>query len=145
MTDLPETYGRTRLTLMEVDPFHLYAYWEVTSEDWRRAGRISGAWILRFHEGDGGRFDVPIDPTSPHRYLEFPRDERAFVAEIGVVDVDGAFIPLCRSNAVSTPRSTPARRYDPRWMSVPGGEVDADVPVPLETPPSDLGCSSGAP
>jgi len=142
--DLPESYGRTRLTLMEVDPFHLYAYWDVAREDWVRANAVSNAWVLRFHDGDLN-FDVPIDPTTPHKYLEFPRDDRCLVAEIGVRDARGAFVGLCRSNALRTPRAAPSSRYEPVWMnraSLAGAAALEAPELPLEAPPGDFGLSS---
>jgi hypothetical protein len=142
--ELPESYGRTRLTLMEVDPFHLYAYWDVTREDWLRANAVSNAWILRFQEGEQS-FDIPIDPTTPHKYLEFPRDDRGLIAEIGVRDARGSFVPLCRSNPLRTPRSAPSPRYEPVWMNRArvASPAGAGAPaVPLEAPPGDFGLSS---
>lgn len=144
MTDLPEAYGRTRLTLMEVDPSHLYAYWEMTAEDWDRAGGRSTFWTLRFHE-DGNHFDIPVDPTSPHRFLELPGNDRAYYAELGVLGDDGRYAPVCRSNVVQLPRSSPSPRYDPAWMSVPEEEARTPEPapaIPLEAPPPEFGLSS---
>lgn len=144
MIDLPQDYGHTRLTLMEVDPYHLYAYWELSAEDWDRGGGAAASWFLRFYE-NGDFFDVPIDPSCPHRYLELPGDDRGYAAEIGVKGADGHFHALCRSNDVQLPRATPSKRYEPQWTSASEEPPAEDVApaLPLETPAPDFGLSSG--
>src|SRR5213592_1222540 len=53
--ELPDHYGRTELVLMVVDPFLLFAYWEVTPESLGQAQDALGAEmegaraVLRFH------------------------------------------------------------------------------------------------
>ena len=60
-SELPASYGRTRLVVLPIDPFHVHAYWEVTEKDrlavMKRldpmgASRLS--WVLRFHDVSSG-------------------------------------------------------------------------------------------
>ena len=134
--ELPSRYGRTRVTLMEVDPLHIYACWEVTPEDEERAVRaLPGrptSWALRFHDQEaGGVFDIPIELASACWYVELWADEKTYVAEIGPLDAKGTFFPVCRSNAARTPRATPAPRYEPRWTNPARGPAE-DVRPPVE-------------
>lgn len=131
--ELPHRYGTTRLTLMEVDPFHLFAYWEITPQDrdWAlkhvSAPSGSSSWVLRLYdvsciEFDGtnahGSFDVPIDPTSASWYIDLWSDEKTYLAELGIRSPEGQFVAICRSNFVQTPRSSSSPRYQPCWMRV---------------------------
>lgn len=144
-TELPETYGVTRLTLLEVDPHHVHAYWEITSEDRQRAvgqlGSTEGGvrWVLRFYDityidfnGQNAHsfFDIDVAGMTGNWYVDLWSDDKSYCAEIGPVGAGGKFIPTCRSNIVHTPRSSPSPRYEPRWVHLDpiSGEV---VAVPL--------------
>jgi hypothetical protein len=132
-TELPLEYGRTRLVLMEVEPRLIHVYWEVTPEDFKSAmSRVrpageSSPWILRFYDityihFDGtnahAHFDVPVD-LAPHSwYVHLWEGEKTYIAEIGPRVPAGGLIPVCRSNAVHVPRSSPSLRYDPQWLRV---------------------------
>ncbi|HEX7896794.1 MAG TPA: DUF4912 domain-containing protein [Planctomycetota bacterium] len=141
--DLPVRYGRTRVVLMDVDPLHAFAYWEVTPEDQARAVRaLRGAatsWALRFHDREaGGFFDIPIDLASACWYVELWADDKTYEAEIGPRDAKGHFVPVCRSNAARTPRATPSPLYEPCWMTAAAEEVRTPrqaPPPPAEAPP----------
>jgi hypothetical protein len=129
-TELPARYGRTRVTLMEVDPFHLYAYWEVTPKDKARALEAlpgtATSWALRFHDvgwAFGPSFDVAIDLPSASWYVEVWADEKSYAVEIGPQDARGNFVAVVRSNIVRTARATPSLRDAPRW-----GKVEAALP-----------------
>ena len=140
--ELPAGYGRTRVTLMEVDSHHVFAYWEVTPEDRARALKAlrkrSVAWALRFHDltrGDGGSFDIRVDLASACWYVELWADEKTYVVDLGPLGSDGSFVPVCRSNPAHTPRSSPSPRYEPRWMDVdrsPRRDVAPPLPEPAD-------------
>ena len=131
--DLPEHYGRTELVLMVVDPFHLFAYWEVTPESLRQAQDAMGA------EMDGGgavirMYDVSLihfDGTNAHHtfdidigleargwYVPVWTAEKSYCADLGFVARTGRFHAIARSNVIHTPRAGASNRIEERWMRV---------------------------
>ncbi len=124
-SDLPADYGSTRLTLMEVDPYWLFAYWEVTSRDCAAALSMSGSegesvpWILRLFDVTSGatpgqsglkHFDIPIQLEAGNWYVNFWAAGRSYYAEIGVLGRSGRFSPISRSNVAHLPAASPASR-----------------------------------
>jgi hypothetical protein len=133
--ELPAAYGRTRLTLMEVHPYLVHAYWEVTPEDRAAAVKQMGAesssvrWVLRFYEAiqnspehleSGGQFDVPVDLAPGSWYVTLPAAGRFYYADLGPIAASGRFVAACRSNTVHAPRSDASPHYEPQWLEVTG-------------------------
>lgn len=139
-TELPAAYGKTRLTLLEIDPRRLYAYWEITAKD-REAAPTDGVWVLRFYDVtyiqfDGtnahSTFDVPVDIGAGNWYIELWSGEKTYCAEIGSRAASGKFVPVARSNFVQIPREEPSPKYEPKQAQV---EPVAGKLVPPPPPP----------
>ncbi len=135
LTILPAKYGRTRLTLMEVNPHQVHAFWEITPADRAAAVKRLGSekdsikWVLRLYisapddsqpADSGGHFDVPVDLGPGNWYMQVPAIDRSYRAELGPITADGRFEAACRSNAVHTPRSEASPHYQPQWLEVSG-------------------------
>lgn len=135
LTELPSIYGRTRLTLMGIDPFWIHAYWEVTPPDQEAAlarlgsERVSAHWVLRFYDVtymtfDGtnahGHFDQPVDLIANNWYVNLWSSEKTYCADLGALAPSGRFEGACRSNFVHTPRADESPRYQPAWLHVEG-------------------------
>ena len=149
LTELPTSYRPPRLTLLEVEPCRVHAYWEVTPQDCdaalKRLGPqpTSAAWVLRFYDVtyidfDGSNahtyFDVSIDTIASGWYVDLWSGDKSYCAEIGVRAPDGRFAPVCRSNFVDLPRTEPAPLYEPQWLNVDGAfEIVERVPEPEGT------------
>lgn len=137
-SDLPASYGRTRLVVLPVDPFHVHAYWEVTEKDrltvMKRldplgAGRLS--WVLRFHDVNAGEtrgntdhFDVFVDRAARNWYIELWSSNKQYWVELGTA-YGARFAPVSRSGVVELPRVAPAPPDEPqdgraRGQSEPG-------------------------
>jgi hypothetical protein len=160
MTELPSSYGQTRLVLMEVDPHLVHAYWEVTPADRKaatkrlRAENTPVPWVLRFYEiaasESGGMrlrscFDVPVDLAPGNWYVNLPAAGKSYRAELGPVSGSGRFHAACRSNAVSIPCPEVSPRFQPRWLEV-GGDFKFIQRVPEPPPePSAWSRSSAGP
>jgi hypothetical protein len=126
-TALPDIFGQTFLLLLDVDPFHVHAAWELTPEDRAAAEQdytetpTAFVWILRFHdEGDGSTFDLPIDPCARSWYVELWAAGKTYHAELGLRPAHGAFVPVCCSNTITTPPAEPAPEQEPQWLAVTG-------------------------
>ncbi len=129
--ELPQNYGRTRLTLLEVEPCWVYAYWEVTTADCAAAVDLLGAeaqWILRFYDLTGVKpesaeasyFDLFVDLEAGNWYVNLWDGGKSYFAEFGLVSAAGQFVPVCRSNRIRVPPSGPAPESEPRWLAVDG-------------------------
>ena len=105
---LPVEYGEDRITLMTVDPWKLFAYWEVKENT---LSKIKGTLVLRVYDVTGiyfdGKnanlvFDVPVYGRIGDSYIGVGTD-RAFIVDIGAVSKGGDFVAIARSNQASTP------------------------------------------
>jgi hypothetical protein len=156
LTELPSSYGQTRLTLMGIDPFWIHAYWEVTPPDHEAAmarlgpERASAHWILRFYDVtyidfDGtnahGWFDQPVDPSARNWYVNLWSSEKTYCADLGALAPSGRFERACRSNFVHTPRADESPHYQPEWLHVEGGfdKVASATTLPASESPVSVG------
>jgi hypothetical protein len=131
---LPTGYGESRLVLMDVDPFKVFVYWEVTLRDQRAAKRrlgraaASATWVLRFHDVTSGSdesgahrwFDVTVDLAPGNWYVDLWAAAKFYWVELGPRGANGRFIPVCRSNLIQTPPSDVSARYEARMLRVEG-------------------------
>jgi hypothetical protein len=116
----------SHLTLLEIDPWRLHAYWNVTEDEIAAArarmphdfggGGDKSALVLRFTDlsPDTGQaahhphFDIEVEGASNNWYIDLWRDAKNYSAELGPKAADGTFIALVRSNEVVTPRGGPS-------------------------------------
>lgn len=105
---LPTGYGEDRITLMTVDPWKLFAYWEVKEDT---LYKIKGTLVLRVYDVTGiyfdGKnanivFDIPIYDRIGDSYIGVGPG-REFIVDIGAVSFAGIFVTSARSNKVGTP------------------------------------------
>ena len=130
---LPPTYGRDRIVFLPRDPWWAFAYWEVTPTSRVRALRALGAdgegagEVLRVYDvtfltftGDNAwlSFDVELPPGADHWYLNVGRPAASFCVEVGLRTRGGRFLPLARSNVITTSRSSPSPDTTARWIDL---------------------------
>ena len=130
---IPDHYGRTELVLMVVDPFHLFAYWEVTPKSLRQVqdvldAEMDGARaVLRLYDislihfdGTNAHFIFDIDISLEARNWYFPvwTAEKSYCGDLGFVARTGRFHAIARSNVVHTPRAGVSGRTEGPWMRV---------------------------
>lgn len=108
---LPAEYGENSITLMTVDPNKLFAFWEVRKDT---LAIYTGNLNIRLYDVTG----VDFDGTNANNYFDIPVNERIgswyidvgpekeFITDIGIVNPQGIFSTIARSNKVSTPRRT---------------------------------------
>ena len=142
--DLPRAYGRDRLVLLVRDPWWLFAYWELTPtsriETLRNLGaEAEGAVeVLRVYDvtfidftGNNAWTSIDIEPTpgAESWYINVWKPAASYCAEIGVRTRAGGFVPIMRSNTVTTSRPQPSPDTTVRWvvlrprgLTVEGGE-----------------------
>jgi len=120
------------LTLMEIDPWNVHAYWNIAEADLAAArARLPGqgrdaVLLLRFTDisprlegvAPHEQFDIEVHQASNNWYVNLWRDAWHYSAELGLRTPDGAFTPLLRSNEVAAPRAGPSPELDFRELEV---------------------------
>lgn len=105
---LPTEYGENRITLMTVDPWKLFAYWEVRGDT---LAKLKGKLVLRVYDVTGiyfdGKnanivFDIPIHERVGDSYIGVGPN-RDFIVAIGIASLEGSFTAIARSTKVTTP------------------------------------------
>ena len=152
---LPDLGQDNRLVLMAVDPYLVYAYWNLTSARVEAARALFEqdeleSQVLRFHDTTGidfngancgSCFDVKIDLDAGKWYVRLWSPERRYCADIGLRGKDGRLVALVRSNLVETPAAWPHVKVDEAAALVEQGAPEAEAalePEPLITRPLDL-------
>jgi hypothetical protein len=137
--DLPDSYGRTRLVALVVDPYLVHTYWEVVPDQLAEARRQIGAdykpvqAVLRFRQEAAGEnrerswFDVEIDLQPQNWYVHLWAAGKVYCADLGLRSGNGRFIFLARSNLIRTPIAWPEVKTEEHFMRIRGGEGDAEV------------------
>jgi hypothetical protein len=106
---LPHEYGENRITLLIVDPFKLFTFWEIT-EDILLI--YTGYLTLRIYDVSGIEFngmnansylDITVEQRIGDWYID-ASPEKEYIVDIGITDNQGSFITIARSNKVATPR-----------------------------------------
>ena len=131
--ELPDSYPQPRVTVMVVDPYLVYAYWNV--DPTRLPPQAMGA-ALRFHDvsepSSSHGFDVDVDFRTRNWYVHLWSPAKSYYAELGVKTADGGFTSLARSNKFQTPRAWPMAEIERPAMP-------ADIASPHFTPPVSPG------
>ncbi len=123
---LPAQYNHTRLTLLVRDPEWIFAFWELSEDDRQRFSINDRRMVLRVYDVTGvesvdqaHRFhDVGVTDYSTSWYLHVAQANRAWAVDLGVLDENGNFIIIARSNIVATPRDRISEVIDDQWMEV---------------------------
>ncbi len=129
---LSENQRSSSITLLVRDPWWVYAYWEISPEDNKKyeldkitvnkSGKsIPGenkklemnTMIVRvYHAILNTHFDIPVHPKYRGWYFQIPEPNKSYYSEIGILNKNGKFTPIARSNLVMVPPDKPAIPYE---------------------------------
>ena len=134
--ELPHAYGVNRLVLLVRDPNWLYAYWEITAtkQDEFNAAHGRDAWnntrpLLRVYDVTGIHFngrnansflDISMPEFTDSWHFNVDKPDHSFCVDLGRIFPDGRFIPLLRSNVVTTPSASISNCLDEEWLWIEG-------------------------
>jgi hypothetical protein len=146
--NLPQSYGKTRLVLLAVDPYLIHAYWEVTPEKLSEAKgqAVEAQAVLRFykvnkaagHNAEADWFDVEIDLQSRNWYVHLWSAEESYYADLALKINEGTLVRLVRSQVVHMPRTRPAIGLEQHFMNVEPARRSAElVPPPAGVYPQE--------
>lgn len=124
---LPESYGRTTVVLLPVQPYLAHVFWEIASGDLAKAEKRlrrdarSAQPVLRFCDvtspalgstTTGDYFDVDIDLRTGNWYVHLWNPGRSYFVEVGFRPAEGGFVSLRRSNVAHFPPARPSLETD---------------------------------
>jgi hypothetical protein len=107
LATLPSEYGENSITLMTVNPYKIFAFWEVRKET---LDIFKGALHLRVYDITG----IDLDTADAHSFHDMEVSERVgkmyidvspskeYIVDINIV-YNGILITIARSSRVSTP------------------------------------------
>lgn len=129
--ELPESYGRTKVVAMAVNPYLIQVYWELPAKQLDSPEPAS----LRFREtGSGNAFNVNVDLSAKNWYVHLWSPDQRYDVELGV-QRNGEFVPLARSNAIQTPRAWPVADVRESYTRAPEPKPEAPAPTRIERSP----------
>jgi hypothetical protein len=121
--EIPESYGVDVVRALVQDPFHIMVYWELRPEslDALRALFPNGASApftptMRLTDIDtGGEAYISVPQSGKYWFDVVP--DRRYRVDVGARSAEHGFVPITRSNVVTTPRGTVASTVDddPRY------------------------------
>ncbi len=111
---LPETYGETKIALLAINPYQLYAYWEISGEKLKSFAKNVEPQImetsvpaLKVTNISRNTFElIRINDHSTSWYINVPDSGCIYMAEIGRNLLDEFFISFASSNHVVTPNAS---------------------------------------
>lgn len=138
-------YGKSRLVLMAVDPYSIYAYWEVMRQDLEEAEKAAGKTtpVIRFYklrktsleDTTAEWFDVEVDIRSRSCYVRLWSSEPAYEADLALRRIDGTIVRLARASILDMPRAVPTIGVKQHFMKVDEATATAEI-VPSPVPSS---------
>jgi hypothetical protein len=131
--ELPGSQAETEVVLLSVDPYLVYAYWDVTPADLRRTKRRAAkeyegaAAVLRFHDLTGtvekenipqNYFDVEIDLEARNWFVPLWSSGRTYRVQLGFRTPGGRFVSLALSNIAFSPSASLGEDTEERYIQV---------------------------
>jgi hypothetical protein len=128
ITDLPASYGDTKIVLLPRDPWWCFAYWEIGEQTKQELRAIYGEnvkYVIRVYDVtnvvnfDGKNankyFDIEINPAANNWYINVGEPNRSWCVDLGLITSDGKFVVITRSNIVTMPRFGVSALTDEQW------------------------------
>ncbi|MCS7151536.1 MAG: DUF4912 domain-containing protein [Endomicrobia bacterium] len=128
ITDLPRSYGDTKIVLLPRDPWWCFAYWEIGEKTMQEIRSIYGEnlkFILRMYDvtnvdnfnGHNANkyFDIVVNVSANNWYINLPETNRSWCVDLGIITPDGKFVMIVRSNIVIMPRFGVSALTDEQW------------------------------
>jgi hypothetical protein len=106
---LPSEYGENGITILVVDPYKLFTFWEVREDTLKMFG---GILAIRLYDVSGvdlerldakNFYDILLNDRIGSLYIDVSPD-REYISDVGVL-YDGIFISIARSNKVRSPHA----------------------------------------
>ncbi len=125
VVSLPSSYFKDKFFGLEVNPNWIYFYWDFSNKILETVKnhpnlvlRVYDVTYLEFNGTNAHRtFEMEIDKQMRKYYVFVPQSGADYIAEIGYKE-NNRFLPLLRSNLVSTPSSSAKITQMELWMDL---------------------------
>jgi uncharacterized protein len=131
--ELPQEYGVDRLVAIPRDPDWTHLYWELAPETRQKLSGTDGGFRLRGFDTTGILFDgrnapvaldVELAPYARSWYVKLPYQGRVYTFEYGMVNRDGEWTGLARSQPVGfEPGMLGLSPDSEEWISIASDEL----------------------
>ncbi|HEY0828291.1 MAG TPA: DUF4912 domain-containing protein [Bacilli bacterium] len=143
---IPDVYNKDMLQILVRDPSCLFLYWEISERKKAMVKQhFSSEWtvmpkFIRLYTADTPVFN----DSTPQIYHDFSvecidscyihqlKPNTNYIADYGITNSHGQFIPLIRSNSAQTPRNTPYRSGEEAGVHHPSNPAVQIKPVDYE-------------
>jgi hypothetical protein len=120
---LPDAYGTKKLYLTARDPHWVYAYWDLTDQQYleaTQAAHDNKLFLELYREGTPDRLQqIQIPRGAKGWYLLVGSPDSYFFARLGYYKHDGKFEEVSRSGVAHTPRDTLSWKTQARFATIP--------------------------
>lgn len=114
---LPAFYDDNMIGFFPQSPSTIFVYWELSLELWEAVAEMGGAFIRLYRVLENGNSEyeyhltreIKPPPYTDNWYFEGLDPGARYCFEVGGKLTDGSFLPLVKSETVSTP---PVPRFD---------------------------------
>ncbi len=125
ISPLPSTYFKDKFFGFEVNPNWIFFYWDFSNKTLDLIKnhltltlRVYDVTYIEFNGTNAHRtFEMEIDKNTRKYYIFVPQSGADYIAEIGYKE-NNRFMPLLRSNLVSTPPSSAKIAQMELWMDL---------------------------
>lgn len=120
--DLPDTYGTYKLFLTARDPYYLFAYWDLTTDQMNDAQSRAHdhKLFLQIYKTDGTQVhQIHIHPGQRQWHIHANQPDTTFYAEMGYYQHDGGFKVVTRSGYATAPRDTLSWKTHADFVTIP--------------------------
>ena len=129
-SNLPSSYGDTKIVIMPRDPLWIFCYWEISVSfvndlKSKLGSRLDGCkTVLRIYDitdiyfnGNNAHrfFDVVVGDGASTWYINVGEFNRAWCVDLGLLTSDGEFVFVARSNFINMPRHGISNITDENW------------------------------
>jgi len=122
---LPVSYNEDKLIGLDFNPQWLFFYWDFAPQTYEIIKkhryvvlRVYDVTYIEFNGTNAHRtFEMKIDERMRKYYVNVPQTGADYIAEIGYEE-KGQFVPVLRSNHVSTPQATHSQQTKELWMNI---------------------------
>ncbi|MFZ5806951.1 MAG: DUF4912 domain-containing protein [Verrucomicrobiota bacterium] len=120
--DLPHCYGSKKLFLIARDPHWIFAYWDLTWDQFTQAEATAHDHkvFLQVYRAAGDRVQqIHLHPGARDWYINVNEPDTSFYAEIGFYHGDGRFEVISRSGITTTPRDGMSWKTHADFVTIP--------------------------
>lgn len=136
--DLPYRYDDSRIVLLARDPYHLFAYWEISDSKKNTFLNEFGGdlWeksipVLKItNVSRNTSFYIRIEESVSSWYINVPEQDSIYIAEIGRRLSEQFFINLVSSNYIQTPNNSISSNTTAHFINyrdLAAGRIDPDT------------------